>query len=78
QAQAEKAGTKMTPLVFMIKAVVAALAEFPQFNASLSADGQTLIRKKYFHVGVAVDTPNGLVVPVLRDCDRKGLIELAR
>ncbi|AKS42975.1 dihydrolipoyllysine-residue acetyltransferase [Wenzhouxiangella marina] len=78
QAQAEKAGTKMTPLVFLIKAVVAALAEFPQFNASLSADGQSLIRKKYFHVGVAVDTPNGLVVPVLRDCDRKGLIELAQ
>ncbi len=78
QKQAEAAGTKMTPLVFLIKAVVAALREFPQFNASLSADGETLIRKKYFHIGVAVDTPNGLVVPVLRDCDRKGLIELSQ
>ncbi|MCC5866674.1 MAG: dihydrolipoyllysine-residue acetyltransferase [Wenzhouxiangella sp.] len=78
QRQAEAAGTKMTPLVFLIKAVVAALKEFPHFNASLSNDGQTLIRKKYFHVGVAVDTPNGLVVPVLRDCDQKGLIELAK
>jgi pyruvate dehydrogenase E2 component (dihydrolipoamide acetyltransferase) len=75
--QAERAGTRMTPLVFMIKAVVAALREFPHFNASLSNDGETLIRKKYFHIGVAVDTPNGLVVPVIRDADRKGLIELA-
>lgn len=78
QAEAEKAGTKLTPLVFLIKAVVASLQAFPDFNASLSGDGQTLIRKKYFHVGVAVDTPNGLVVPVLRDCDRKGLIELSQ
>jgi len=77
QHEAEAAGTKMTPLVFLIKAVVAALKAYPQFNASLSRDGQTLIRKKYFHIGVAVDTPNGLVVPVLRDCDRKGLIELS-
>ncbi|WP_376691683.1 dihydrolipoyllysine-residue acetyltransferase [Wenzhouxiangella sp. EGI_FJ10409] len=75
--QAEKAGTKMTPLVFLIKAVVAALKEFPHFNASLSNDGETLIKKKYFHIGVAVDTPNGLLVPVLKDCDQKGLIELA-
>lgn len=74
---AEEAGTKMTPLVFLIKAVVAGLEAFPHFNASLSNDGETLIRKKYFHVGVAVDTPNGLVVPVIRDCDQKGLIELA-
>jgi pyruvate dehydrogenase E2 component (dihydrolipoamide acetyltransferase) len=76
--KAEAAGTKMTPLIFLIKAVVAGLKEFPQFNASLSNDGETLIKKKYFHVGVAVDTPNGLVVPVLRDCDQKGLIELAQ
>ncbi|MEE4330343.1 MAG: 2-oxo acid dehydrogenase subunit E2, partial [Wenzhouxiangella sp.] len=62
----------------LIKAVVAALKAFPHFNASLSRDGQRLIRKHYFHIGVAVDTPNGLVVPVLRDCDRKGLIELSR
>ncbi len=78
QKTAEAAGTKLTPLVFLIKAVVAALREFAHFNASLSTDGQTLIRKKYFHIGVAVDTPNGLVVPVLRDCDQKGLIELSK
>ena len=77
QQTAEKAGTKLTPLVFLIKAVVAALKAFPHFNASLSNDGETLIRKKYFHIGVAVDTPNGLVVPVLRDCDQKGLLELS-
>jgi pyruvate dehydrogenase E2 component (dihydrolipoamide acetyltransferase) len=76
--QAEEAGTKMTPLVFLIKAVVAALEAYPHFNASLSNDGKHLIRKKYFHIGVAVDTPNGLVVPVIKDADRKGLIELAR
>jgi len=67
----------MTPLVFLIKAVVAALKRYPQFNASLSADGESLIYKKYFHIGVAVDTPGGLVVPVLRDCEEKGLIDLA-
>ena len=78
QSEAEAAGTKMTPVVFLIKAVVAALKAFPHFNASLSRDGQTLIRKQYFHIGVAVDTPNGLMVPVLRDCDRKGLIELSK
>jgi pyruvate dehydrogenase E2 component (dihydrolipoamide acetyltransferase) len=78
QKVAEAAGTKLTPLVFLIKAVVAALREFPHFNASLSNDGQTLIRKKYFHIGVAVDTPNGLVVPVIRECDQKGLIELSK
>ncbi|NDY95748.1 dihydrolipoyllysine-residue acetyltransferase [Wenzhouxiangella limi] len=77
QKTAEQAGTKMTPLVFLIKAVVAALKRFPQVNASLSASGESLIHKHYFHVGVAVDTPNGLVVPVLRDCDQKGLLELA-
>jgi len=78
KSRAEKAGTKMTPLVFLIKAVVAALEKFPHFNASLSNDGKTLIKKKYFHIGVAVDTPNGLVVPVIRDADRKGLIEMAQ
>ncbi len=77
QKEAEKAGTRMTPLVFLIKAVVAALKQFPHFNASLSAAGDTLILKQYFHVGVAVDTPGGLVVPVLKDCDRKGLLALA-
>ena len=78
QKLAEDAGTKLTPLVFQIKAVVAALRQFPHFNASLSNDGERLIRKHYFHVGVAVDTPNGLMVPVVRDCDRKGLLELAQ
>jgi pyruvate dehydrogenase E2 component (dihydrolipoamide acetyltransferase) len=74
----ENDSLKVTPLVFMIKAVVAALKEFPQFNASLDASGETLILKKYFHIGIAVDTPDGLVVPVIRDCDKKGLLELAR
>jgi len=78
KSQAEQAGTKMTPLVFLVKAVVAGLKAFPHFNASLSTDGTKLIKKKYFHIGVAVDTPNGLVVPVIRDADQKGLIELAQ
>ena len=78
KAEAEKTGTKMTPLVFLIKAVVAALKEYPMFNASLSADGQSIIYKKYFHVGFAADTPNGLMVPVIRDCDQKSLLELAQ
>ncbi|MDA3914884.1 dihydrolipoyllysine-residue acetyltransferase [Oleiagrimonas sp.] len=69
---------KVTPLVFLIKAMVAALKQFPQFNASLDASGEKLILKKYFHIGIAVDTPDGLVVPVLRDCEKKGLLELAR
>jgi pyruvate dehydrogenase E2 component (dihydrolipoamide acetyltransferase) len=60
-----------------MKAVSKALAQYPQFNSSLSADGEKLILKKYVHVGVAVDTPNGLVVPVVRDVDRKGIFELA-
>ena len=72
----EHKDTKVTPLVFLVKAVVAALKKFPAFNASL--DGDDLVLKKYFHVGIAVDTPDGLVVPVLRDCDRKGLLELSR
>ena len=74
---AKKRGYKMTPLAFLIKAAVAALREFPDFNASLDAGGENLVRKKYFHIGVAVDTPRGLVVPVVRDADRKGLRELA-
>ena len=69
-------GFKLTPLVFLIKAMVAALKKFPTFNASLDPDGETLILKKYFNVGIAVDTPDGLVVPVLRDCERKGIMEL--
>ncbi|MBS0461712.1 MAG: 2-oxo acid dehydrogenase subunit E2, partial [Proteobacteria bacterium] len=66
---------KVTPLVFLIKAAVAALRKFPAFNASL--DGDNLVLKKYFHIGIAVDTPNGLVVPVIRDADRKGILELS-
>ncbi len=73
----ENEDLKITPLVFLIKAVVAALKEYPRFNASLKEDGETLVMKKYFHIGIAVDTPDGLVVPVLRDCDHKGLLELA-
>lgn len=69
-------GFKLTPLVFLIKATVASLKKFPAFNASLDKDGETLILKKYFNVGIAVDTPDGLVVPVIRDCDRKGIMEL--
>jgi len=69
---------KITPLVFQMKAVVAALKEYPQFNASLDETGEKLILKKYFHVGIAVDTPDGLVVPVIRDVDKKGLFDLAR
>jgi pyruvate dehydrogenase E2 component (dihydrolipoamide acetyltransferase) len=77
QLGAENKDLKVTPLVFQIKAVVAALKQFPQFNASLDESGEKLILKKYFHIGIAVDTPDGLVVPVLRDCDKKGLLELA-
>ena len=73
----ENKDLKVTPLVFQIKAVVAALKKFPQFNASLDVSGEKLILKKYFHIGIAVDTPDGLVVPVIRDCDKKGLLDLA-
>ena len=62
---------------FLMKASVVALKQFPEFNSSLSPDGESLILKNYFHIGVAVDTPNGLVVPVLRDIDKKGLLEIA-
>ncbi|MBP1473950.1 dihydrolipoyllysine-residue acetyltransferase [Frateuria sp. MAH-13] len=78
QLGAENKDLKVTPLVFQIKAVVAALKQFPQFNASLDETGEKLILKKYFHIGIAVDTPDGLVVPVIRDCDQKGLLDLAR
>jgi len=72
----EKAGVKITMLAFVIKAVVSALRKFPTFNASL--DGDNLVFKQYYHVGFAADTPNGLVVPVIRDADKKGLIEIAK
>lgn len=75
--KAAKKGFKLTPLVFIMKAVVAALKKFPQFNASLDVSGENLILKKYFHIGVAVDTPNGLVVPVIRDVDQKDIFALA-
>lgn len=75
--QAKAEGFKLTPLAFLIKAAVAALKKFPTFNASLAPGSETLVLKKYFHIGVAVDTPNGLVVPVIRECDRKSLFELA-
>ncbi|CAD6364392.1 Dihydrolipoyllysine-residue acetyltransferase component of pyruvate dehydrogenase complex [Shewanella hafniensis] len=77
-AAKKKADYKITPLVFMMKAVAKTLQQFPVFNSSLSSDGESLIQKKYFHIGVAVDTPNGLVVPVVRDVDKKGIIELSR
>ena len=71
----EKSGVKLTMLAFVIKAVVAALKKFPDFNASL--DGDALVYKQYFHIGFAADTPNGLVVPVLKDADKKGLLQIA-
>ena len=74
----EKQNVKLTPLVFVMKAVVASLRAFPHFNASLDAGGENLVMKKYFNIGVAVDTPDGLVVPVIRDVDKKGLIDLAK
>ncbi|WP_374568216.1 dihydrolipoyllysine-residue acetyltransferase [Ideonella sp.] len=72
----EKSGVKVTMLAFMIKAAVAALKKFPEFNASL--DGDTLVLKNYFHIGFAADTPNGLVVPVIRDCDKKGIFQISQ
>jgi pyruvate dehydrogenase E2 component (dihydrolipoamide acetyltransferase) len=76
--EAEKLGVRLTLLAFMIKAVVAALKTYPDFNASLTDDGEALVMKKYFHIGVAVDTPEGLVVPVIRDADKKGVMDIAR
>jgi len=77
KSEAERRGVKLTFLPFVVKAVTRALAEFPHFNASLDRTGESLIVKRYFHIGVAVDTENGLLVPVIRDADRKGLFELA-
>lgn len=75
---AAKQNIKLTPLVFIMKAVVTSLKAFPAFNASLSVNGEELILKKYYHIGIAVDTPEGLVVPVIRDVDKKSLLELAQ
>lgn len=77
KSKAEEKGFKLTPLVFIMKAVVASLKEFPRFNTSLDESGENLIYKKYFHIGIAADTPNGLVVPVIRDVDKKDIFELA-
>jgi pyruvate dehydrogenase E2 component (dihydrolipoamide acetyltransferase) len=77
-AEYAKQNIKITPLAFMLKAVVVALQQFPEFNASLDAGGENLVLKQYFHIGVAVDTPNGLMVPVLRDVDKKGIVQLAK
>lgn len=74
----EKAGIKLTMLAFLIKASAAALKKFPEFNASLDASGENLTLKKYFHIGFAADTPNGLVVPVIRDVDKKGVVQIAQ
>jgi pyruvate dehydrogenase E2 component (dihydrolipoamide acetyltransferase) len=74
----EKAGLKLTMLAFLMKASVSALQKFPNFNASLDASGENLTLKKYFHIGFAADTPNGLVVPVVRDCDKKGVLQIAK
>lgn len=78
KGELEKQKIKLTPLVFIMKAVVKALKEFPDFNASLDSAGENLVMKQYFHIGVAVDTPDGLVVPVIRDVDKKGVMELAK
>lgn len=77
-AEKRKLGFKISPLVFIMKAVADALKAYPTFNSSLSADGESLILKKYFHIGIAVDTPNGLVVPVVRDVDQKGIHALSQ
>ena len=75
---AEKQGFKLTMLAFLVKASADALRQFPDFNSSLDPAGENLIVKKYYHIGVAVDTPDGLVVPVIRDADRKGVFDVAR
>lgn len=78
KAEAKEQGFNLTPLAFMVKAMAKALKKFPKFNSSLDIDGENLIYKKYFHIGIAVDTPNGLVVPVIRDCDKKEVFEIAK
>ena len=75
--ESDKAGIKVTPLALIMKATVSALKKFPDFNSSLTPEGDALFVKKYYHIGVAVDTPGGLVVPVIRDVDKKGVFEIA-
>ena len=77
-AEKQKLGVKITPVVFIMKAVAKALEAYPRFNSSITEDAQRLILKKYINIGVAVDTPNGLVVPVFKDVNKKGIIELSR
>ena len=77
-ADAEKQGVKLTPLAFIIKAAVAALKKFPEFNSSLDRGGENLILKNYYHIGFAADTPNGLVVPVIKNADQKGVLAIAK
>jgi pyruvate dehydrogenase E2 component (dihydrolipoamide acetyltransferase) len=78
KAAAAESGVRLTPLAFIIKACVIALKEFPIFNTSLSPDGESLVYKKYFHIGFAADTPNGLLVPVIRDADLKDVMSIAK
>ncbi len=78
KADAEKAGARLTFMPFLLKAIAGALTQMPTLKASLSPDGESLVMKDYTHIGVAVDTPNGLVVPVIRDVDKKGVFDLAR
>ncbi len=78
KGQATAQGVKLTPLAFIVKACIVALKEFPRFNASLDPSGENLVFKKYFHIGFAADTPNGLVVPVIRDADKYDVYEIAR
>ena len=78
KAEAKAEGFNLTPLAFVLKAVVAALERFPKVNSSLDPDGEHLVLKRYYHLGVAVDSAEGLMVPVVRDVDKKGIFELAR
>ena len=78
KSKASQEGVRLTPLAFIVKACVAALKEYPRFNSSLDPSGKNLILKKYIHIGFAADTPNGLVVPVIRDADRLNVFEIAR
>jgi pyruvate dehydrogenase E2 component (dihydrolipoamide acetyltransferase) len=78
KSDAEKIGAKLTPLAFLVKASVAALKEYPDFNSSLDPSGHNQVFKKYFHIGFAADTPNGLVVPVIKDADKKNVFEIAK
>jgi pyruvate dehydrogenase E2 component (dihydrolipoamide acetyltransferase) len=78
KAKADSAGIKLTTLAFVVRACVKALQQFPLFNSSIDASGENLVFKKYIHIGFAADTPNGLLVPVIRDADRKDIYEIAR